>query len=152
VNEYSLSIAKIHGTVDPVEIIPPTWNKTNRPGIEKVWRLASELICKANHIRFIGYSMPQSDIHLKYLLSAGIVHSDNLKSIDVICLNNVKNSSSVEKRYRKVFGFRDFRFKNADIIDYFEKNVALVLSDAKSHLQELHFNRLEEAHRQFFEE
>ena len=61
-NRASMSLATVHGSVitQASSIIAPTWNKGNIPDAS-IWKLAENLISQANYIRFLGYSLPQSD-------------------------------------------------------------------------------------------
>ena len=157
----TLSIAKIHGTVKPLDgedcyrdnIIPPTWNKTRPEKTTKIWQLANELIKNANHIRFLGYSLPESDNHLKYLLKTGIVDSElrNLKTVHVLCRDDP--ARSVEGRFQSLILPRFLTFKNTNISDYFGKIADLIrLSNAIRHQPQfiLNCNKLEESHNHFF--
>ncbi|WP_236889136.1 SIR2 family protein [Desulfoluna limicola] len=146
--DRGISFAKIHGSVEPQSIIPPTWNKTNRAGIQKTWHLASNLISNSNYIRFLGYSMPDTDSYIKYLLTVSIVNSENLKGIDVICLDADK---TVEKRFRRLFNFNNFRFKNENILRYFESIREMVHRKGTKHEVIFYeFDKLEHAHDSFF--
>ena len=61
-------LAKLHGSVDTGEIIPPTWNKQmSSPKIRDAWRAAFYLLEHANHVRVIAYSLPQADNYIKYV-------------------------------------------------------------------------------------
>jgi hypothetical protein len=81
-------LVKLHGTVDhPTGIIPPTWHKTLADeDIRRQWELAYRVLSQANQIRFIGYSLPEADAYVRYLLRASIsgVHFHNIRTIDVI--------------------------------------------------------------------
>jgi len=116
--DYHLSLAKLHGSLDPLTIVPPTWNKTRKPEIQKSWKLAQQLISKANYIRFLGCSLAPSDHYLRYLLLSGILGSLNLKGIKVVCLGNDK--SDVEQNYRSLFNFPGFDFRISDIKEYLQ--------------------------------
>lgn len=73
-NAIEIKIAKLHGSLNFANdlIIPPTWNKTNNEQIKGAWQLAYEQLSSANKIVFIGYSLPQTDSYIKYLLINGI--------------------------------------------------------------------------------
>lgn len=79
------ALAKLHGCVRNGEIVPPTWNKAADRNIMPRWRLAREVLGNANHIRFVGYSLPESDAYVRYLLKSASLDAFNLKSISVIC-------------------------------------------------------------------
>ena len=88
--DYSVPcLAKIHGCIsDSDSIIPPTWNKGDlNPANEKAWKLAGRLLHNAHHIIIIGYSLPETDSYIKYLLKSSCISDNgsytNLKSIKV---------------------------------------------------------------------
>ena len=112
-------LVKLHGSVDSGVIVPPTWNKNFHPEIVPQWKLAYELLTKANHIRIIGYSLPDSDAYIKYLLKAAISHIPqhipHIKTIDILCLDN---NGEVEKRFENFIRFPKCRYKCADVKDY----------------------------------
>lgn len=83
---------KLHGSVDDDMIVPPTWNKSMAGDIDLEWKKAYQLLSSANHIRILGYSLPETDSYVRYLLKASTLRSVNLKSIDVICLDNNDDS------------------------------------------------------------
>jgi len=111
---YRLSVAKLHGSLHPLTIVPPTWNKTRGPEIEKAWKLAKRLISHANYLRFVGYSLAPSDLYIRYLLITGILDSMNLKGIDVISLD----PGQVHENYKLLFTFSAFRFAEQDVRDH----------------------------------
>lgn len=116
VEDWSIPpLLKLHGSTDSRIIVPPTWAKGNQPKIKITWKKAYQVLEQTNHIRFLGYSLPDSDSYVTYLLKSAVVNSPHLKSIDVICLDN---SGNVQKRYDKFILYNNYRFKNGDIIDY----------------------------------
>jgi hypothetical protein len=112
-------IAKLHGSVDDRNIIPPTWNKTiaTNPHIQSEWSIAYNLLKSANHIRFIGYSLPITDAYVRYLFKAGMLMNDHLKSIDVICQEKV---NSANNRYDEFITLQSakYHFFNVNTTDY----------------------------------
>lgn len=109
-------IAKLHGCVRGENIQTPTWNKGGNKDFQQAWRLAHESLSSANHLRIIGYSLPESDSYIKYLLKIAMLNVEHLKTIDVVCLDDA--SSSVEKRYSSFIGFRDWKYINANTEQY----------------------------------
>jgi len=93
-----LKLAKIHGSVNfkwnniPL-IIPPTWNKTSEKKMKSVWKLSFDLLSSANKIVFIGYSLAETDLYVKYLLITGLKNSYNLHEIEVICKDDGEKST-----------------------------------------------------------
>lgn len=109
-------IAKLHGSINFKNdlIIPPTWNKTNNEKIKGAWQLAYEQISSANKIVFIGYSLPQTDSYIKYLLINGIKENKNLKRIEVI--NPDDEQRITQKRYSSFF---DQNLTDKRMFEYF---------------------------------
>jgi hypothetical protein len=101
-------LAKLHGSVDSGTIVPPTWSKGASGGkVAAEWALAYRLLSEAHHIRIIGYSLPEGDAYVRYLLRAAAVKSFFLKQIDVICLDQ---RGTEKARYKDFVTFPNFRF------------------------------------------
>jgi hypothetical protein len=110
-------LVKLHGSVDSDTIVLPTWNKSLTPNIEFEWKKAYELLSSANHIRIIGYSLPKTDSYVQYLFKASALKSENLKSINVICLDQM---GEVRKNYDSFISWNSPRYKfySAKVEDY----------------------------------
>jgi len=107
--ENSLEVVKLHGSVN-ADIILPSWRKTEMGKVEQVnnaWEKAGQLLANANQIRIIGYSLPESDVYVRYLFKAAIYISRNLKQVDVWCDDP---DHSVEHRYKNLFEERFSHF------------------------------------------
>ena len=70
---------------------------------------------RANHLRIFGYSLPDSDLNVRYLLKAAALDSFHLKTIDVVCLSP---DDSVKRRYDSFIDHPGYRFRNADVAKY----------------------------------
>ena len=111
-----LPYIKLHGVVShPQTIVTPTWKKAFGNNEASNWKNAGDILSEANHIRIIGYSLPITDSYLKYFLKWGAAQAQNLKSIDVICLDDEQHS--VENRYRD-FIHHKLHFYNKSTLDY----------------------------------
>jgi hypothetical protein len=139
-------LAKLHGGGEAGDIIPPTWNKVLHGSIIPTWKCAYQALAEANHVRFLGYSLPISDAYAHYLFKASVMKSEHLKSIDVICLDP---DGSAQRRYDEFIKFKFYRFFNANTLDYLES--VREVSGANASGPDLLLNRLEVAHRQFIE-
>jgi hypothetical protein len=65
-------------------IIPPEWNKGYDEGpFATLWKKAASAIHRANHLVFIGYSLPPTDMHSTVLFRTS-VKRENLKSLIVV--------------------------------------------------------------------
>ena len=72
-----------HG-VNRIFIEPPTWRKgygTQGRGITTVWHGALAALKTASRIIVIGYSLPLTDVHFRYLLAAGLRENISLQEI-----------------------------------------------------------------------
>ena len=136
------ALAKLHGCVEGGVIIPPTWAKGTHRGIAPVWKKAFEILEESNQIRFIGYSMPVGDAYIKYLLKSAVINAQNLKKIDVLCLDPY---GDVKNRYESFINFGGLRFKSADTRSYLE----LVHAKSRLHDERLSISGLEGAHDEF---
>ena len=118
-SSFGRSLVKLHGCLKKGDIVPPTWNKhLSNPGIRNVWAKAHGLLTDANHIRVLGYSLPEGDNYIKYLLRSAVADNKHLKSFDVVCLDR---DGSVQTRYERFVTFPKWRFKSGDITDYLDK-------------------------------
>lgn len=144
-----VKLAKLHGSAGDETIIAPTWNKGIAPQqVFKSWKLAFDVLSNANQIRILGYSLPESDNYIKYLLKAAVLQSQNLKRLDILCLDP---NGSVKKRYDEFILYKEKRFLSQRIEPYLTKNrVANKGIDANN--KRLSFDGLEKAHEEFFAE
>lgn len=152
--DRGLPIAKLHGSVGG-DIIPPTWNKgLHTDEIIATWRLAHHLLSGATQLRVTGYSLPDSDAYVRYLLKSAALQSSRLKKIDVLCLDD--SNGSVERRYKSFVTFDRAKFRRADIAGYLDALMGQIgelheHSDGPAHSRRtLQYNFLERAHEQFF--
>lgn len=82
-------------------IIPPTWSKKpDKPPIESVWNEAINELQEAFQIVIIGYSMPDTDTFLPYLLSLGLTDNRDLHRVLVV---DKDNGQEFKRRYKNVF-------------------------------------------------
>ena len=110
-------LVKLHGSIDTGNIIPPTWNKIIENHVYKEWERAFILLASANYIRIIGYSLPDNDAYVRYLLKASILKSENLKNIDVLCKDS---TGKIKEKYDKFIQlpYPKYRFSFSDVKDY----------------------------------
>jgi len=140
-------LAKLHGCITST-IIPPTWNKSASKKIVSAWKIAYKLLSDANHIRILGYSLPITDSYVKYLLKSAVLQAENLKSIDILCIDN---DGSVKKRYEEFIEFKNKRFRNKDLNLYLENIYKYnVIKNQLRENKQFVLDKLEEAHEAFF--
>jgi hypothetical protein len=64
-----------------VELIPPTWKKVFQNQMSELWEDAVSLLQGATRICIIGFSIPPTDLHFRYLLAAGLRENVSLRSM-----------------------------------------------------------------------
>lgn len=113
-SEASVPLMKLHGSVRPLTIVPPTWSKGQRPEVHEEWQRAWTALSSANEVRILGYSLPTTDSNVRYLLKAACNKAPHLKRVDVIC----RDDGSVKRRYDEFLTFPRYRFSSSDVFDY----------------------------------
>lgn len=89
-------------------IVPPSFHKDlSNVFLSTIWNKAENILRATNHIVFCGYSFPDADIHIKYLLKRIQVNRDRelrftvinhfLRKPDVVCRDE-------EKRFKRFLG------------------------------------------------
>ena len=95
------------GTRRQAVLITPTYFKDYRnPHLTKIWYEAEKLLRCASHVYFIGYSLPDDDVHITYLLKRSLAHLP-ASAITVVEMDKCKRSlkdNPVGSRYRILFG------------------------------------------------
>ena len=69
---------------DRVFVEPPTWRKgygSQGRGMATIWAKALQALQTASRIIVIGYSLPLTDVHFRYLLAAGLRENISLQEI-----------------------------------------------------------------------
>jgi SIR2-like domain len=81
------------------ELIPPSWRKEFTGSIRNVWEAARYEISRATRLVVIGFSVPETDQHFKYLLAAGI--QDNISLREIVFVD--PSAEAVEVNARRMF-------------------------------------------------
>lgn len=99
-------------------LIPPTWRKSFTGALSQIWDAAVTALSEATRIIIIGFSMPPTDIHIKFLLAAGL--QDNISLRKLYCFDpNAKvgeNLFQIFRRELKEEGIAEFKQYNADAL------------------------------------
>ncbi|MBI3871000.1 MAG: SIR2 family protein [Verrucomicrobia bacterium] len=80
-------------------LIPPTWKKTFGGGIDQVWNLAVDKLRTATRIVIIGFSLPATDAHFRFLLAAGLQNNISLREIVIV---NPDTTSVMKSRVKQI--------------------------------------------------
>jgi len=82
------------------QLVPPTWRKIFTGPLRQIWDKSLNSLEKATRIFVIGFSIPSTDNHFKYLMAAGLQNNISLR--EIIFINPDK--SGIESRARSLFG------------------------------------------------
>ena len=137
-------LAKLHGSIEDGMIVPPTWSKDTTPAFTDAWQEALKALSEAQEIRIIGYSLPVSDSHIRYLLKAAAIRNPDLRRVDVLCLDDP--TEQVSKRYAEFVNLTDFKFKHGSVKDYLT-----ILTARLSQGVQAPSDHLEATHAHFFD-
>jgi len=84
-------------------IIPPTYYKDmSNPYLQKVYELTEQELLSAKEIIFCGYSFPDADMHIKYLLKRAEQNSNRSTPLEIKIINHGFNPDE-ENRYLRFF-------------------------------------------------
>ena len=104
--ETPIPCRSCHTNTIPI-IIPPTFFKVmSNYFLRQIWRKAEKALSKANRIIFCGYSFPDADIHIKYLLKRVEVNRGSTPEIYVFNDHDGKNGETKKQereRYNRFF-------------------------------------------------
>lgn len=94
-------------------IIPPTYYKDmSNPYLQSVYELTEQELLSAKEIIFCGYSFPDADMHIKYLLKRSEQNSNRNGPLKIKIINHGDNPEE-KKRYLRFF-------KDKTHVHYFE--------------------------------
>lgn len=65
-------------------IVPPTWAKRFDGDLSQVWARAVQCLRDATRIVMIGFSFPETDMHVKYLLASALMDNISLRQVVVV--------------------------------------------------------------------
>jgi hypothetical protein len=158
--EQSLPVLKLHGSVNwahpnkddtqlrvygsysdivalsrQVVLVPPTWRKTFGGALTGVWNNAVKALTEATRIIMVGFSIPPTDIHFKFLMAAGL--QDNISLRNIYCFNP---DSSVENNLFAIVRPELRDRKTVEFIEAYTQNLVLGY-DGNGQSQSSKFNR-----------
>lgn len=82
------------------ELIAPTWRKVFDGQLNNIWDNAITELATASRVIVIGFSMPPTDMHFKYLLAAGLKKNISLR--EIVFVDPARQR--IEERSASVFG------------------------------------------------
>ena len=92
---------KCGGETIPI-IIPPTYFKdmSNRY-LQEIWYKMEDTLKQAKNICFCGYSFPDADIHIKYLLKRAEINGNH--NLRIYVVNSTKSFKELKLVYKRFF-------------------------------------------------
>ena len=94
------SYADFYRAKIPPIIVPPTWRKQFIGQLGDIWNGALKAIETATRLIVIGFSIPETDVHFKYLMAAGLQNNISLR--EILFVN--PDRDTLLKRVESVFG------------------------------------------------
>jgi hypothetical protein len=88
-------------------LVAPTHLKDYRnPHLTQVWYEAERVLRSADRLIFVGYSLPDDDVEVIYLLKRSLAHlpSERITVVEYDPSNPLLESHAVGRRYRALFG------------------------------------------------
>lgn len=111
-------------------IIPPTYFKEmNNVFLQQVWNKVEQDLREVEHIIFCGYSFPDADIHIKYLLKR-IQTNRQVPRLKFTAINNHNHKSDEEKitekeRFIRFLG-RNVNYTNLSFQDFVNRPMEII--------------------------
>jgi hypothetical protein len=105
---FQLNLVRECGTVYSPLIAPPTFYKDlNNAFLSAIWNRTDVALRKVDHVILCGYSFPDADIHIKYLLKRA--QTNRQEPFKVTVINHYKGKKPKEiqpekERYRRFLG------------------------------------------------
>ena len=92
-------------------IIPPTFFKVmSNFYLQQIWKRAEEELMKADRIVFCGYSFPDADMHVKYMMKRAEINREDDRPLEVYVVNRppkrrtaTHRKSEERSRYERFF-------------------------------------------------
>lgn len=81
------------------QLVPPTWRKVFDGPLADVWKQAIDNLRTATRIVVIGFSIPPTDTHFKFLMSSGL--KENISLREIVFIN--PGAEELQKRVANVF-------------------------------------------------
>ncbi|MFI5353675.1 MAG: SIR2 family protein [Candidatus Binatales bacterium] len=98
-------------------LVPPTWRKYFGGQLSDVWDTAVRSLRTATRIVILGYSIPQTDLHFKYLLATGL--QDNISLRKIVFVNpDLAPPDQADPLKARLFGVLGEQHFRRDLIEF----------------------------------
>ena len=99
-------------------IVPPTFYKDlSKVFLSQVWNRAENELLNIEHLIFCGYSFPDADIHIKYLIKRIQKNRRNPQSLKITVINN-HNGKKEEAKTEEKLRFQRFLGHQVNYTDF----------------------------------
>ena len=103
----------------PLLVAPSHLKDYRNPHLGQIWYEAQRVLRQADSVVFVGYSLPDDDVEVVYLLKRGLAHIANPKNITIVeyCKDNPAipaHDHPVGRRYEALFGDIDWHATGLD--------------------------------------
>jgi len=99
-------------------LVAPTWQKSFGGYLSAVWQEAVSVLRTATRVVMMGYSVPKTDQHFRYLLAAGLQENISLRRVVI-----VNSDDSKEFRQRLCWLFRPEQLEQNGIVTVIPRTV-----------------------------
>ncbi|MGH7780837.1 MAG: SIR2 family protein [Candidatus Binataceae bacterium] len=122
-------------------LVPPTWRKPLSSFLATVWDSAVAALRTATRVIVLGYSVPSTDQHVKYLLAAGL--QDNISLRKVFFVNPALAKEETKKQLdERLFGLFRRELFDQDIITPVPTDIRAFLAGQRKTGEESYLDRI----------
>lgn len=110
ISEFEDKRCSVCRTIFSPLIVPPTFYKDlNNVFLSSIWNRTDIALRKTKHMVFCGYSFPDADIHIKYLLKRAQTNRENSAPLKITVINHdaekkPEQALEEERRYKRFLG------------------------------------------------
>lgn len=120
---------------DPVIIAPTFYKDMSNSYLSSAWQQAQLKLNKSSLVVFCGYSFPDADMHIKYMIKKSQTVNENTRYIILNHHNGKKDDACIDeiRRYNRFLGARKVAYLKKGFIDFSAAPVQ-VIQEAKNFL------------------
>jgi hypothetical protein len=132
ISDFAHKTCEQCGSVYSPLIVPPTFYKDlNNVFLSSIWNRTDVTLRKVGHVIFCGYSFPDADMHIKYLLKRAQTNRNGRQPLKITVINNHDGKKRQDCQQEKD---RYIRFLG-DTVEYTKKSFADFAGDPLSVLR-----------------